>query len=328
VSSPSQATDLREALLAETLDEVVRLHDTVQAIAPNLHAALAEATTEAKKEVNEHAQAQALYVEQTMLEDREKFTQEQQCALEELDQRLKDRDAALTALMVDILAKKARAQLAAEMQEAMQKATAGRQKQPSALRRHASGNAAHHRGRRHRCLVEHGNGMWTVGKRNTLGTQSGFREAFCLKEAPHGQTLCPTYDHLHDSQHLDIRMAQDHRLHLGVRRMQANVVLLDVKLLQRRLLAVDARHHRLAVVGVGTLLDDDDIPILDVVVDHGIPADPKCEGVFAHPGGGNLQLLGYLVDIDRLSGAHGAYQGDGFEIAALDSLEGYRLQVN
>jgi hypothetical protein len=66
VSTPSRTTDLREALLAETLDEVVRLHDTVQAIAPKLHAALAEATTEAKKEVNEHAQAQAFYVEQTM----------------------------------------------------------------------------------------------------------------------------------------------------------------------------------------------------------------------------------------------------------------------
>jgi transketolase len=132
VSTPSRATDLREALLAETLDEVVRLHDTVQAIAPKLHAALAEATTEAKKEVTEHAQAQAFYMEQTMLKDREKFTQEQKSALEELDQRLKDRDAALTALMADILAK-ARTQLAAEMQEAVQKATAGRQKQQRAL---------------------------------------------------------------------------------------------------------------------------------------------------------------------------------------------------
>ena len=38
MSTRPQAADLRAALIAETLDEVARLHDTVQALAPQLQA--------------------------------------------------------------------------------------------------------------------------------------------------------------------------------------------------------------------------------------------------------------------------------------------------
>ena len=79
-----QAADLRQALIAETLDEVAHLHDTVQALAPKLQTmadpiveTITEALTRAKKEVSEHAREQTTYVEQTMLRDRETFVTEQ-----------------------------------------------------------------------------------------------------------------------------------------------------------------------------------------------------------------------------------------------------------
>ena len=128
MSSAQRATDLREALIAQTLDEVVRLHDAVQAIGPTLQAAVAQAAAQAKQEVQDSAQAQALFVEQQMLKDREKFVQEQKALLKDLGQELKNRDTWLTALMAEIL-KKARAQLTEEMEQAAMKATATRKQQ-------------------------------------------------------------------------------------------------------------------------------------------------------------------------------------------------------
>ena len=112
MSARPRAADLRQALIAETLDEVAHLHDTVQALGPKLQAmadpiaeAIAEALTRAKKEVSEHARDQATYVEQTMLRDREKFVTEQKAALQALDTSLRKRDAGIVKIMADILEK-------------------------------------------------------------------------------------------------------------------------------------------------------------------------------------------------------------------------------
>ncbi len=134
MSARPQATDLREALIAETLDEVAHLHDTLQALGPKLEAmadpiieAISEAVTRAKKEVSEHVQEQATYVEQTMLRDREKFVTAQKAALEALDTSLRKRDAGIVKIMADIL-EKARANFADELTQAIDKNASHRRK--------------------------------------------------------------------------------------------------------------------------------------------------------------------------------------------------------
>ena len=121
MNNAARATELRDALIAETLDEVARLHDAVQAIGPTLQAAVADAVAKGQKEVDEHVQAQALFVEQAMLKDREQFTQAQKAALAALGEQLKIRESWLTDLMADIL-KKGRAQYTQEMEQAAMKA--------------------------------------------------------------------------------------------------------------------------------------------------------------------------------------------------------------
>lgn len=128
MSGNQRAVDLREALLAETLDEIARLHDAVRSLGPTLHAAVAEAVAAGKKEVADHAQAQVMFVEQAMLKDREKFVQEQKALLEDLGQQLKNRDTWLTALMAEIL-KKGRQQYTEEMEQAAMKARTAIKKQ-------------------------------------------------------------------------------------------------------------------------------------------------------------------------------------------------------
>ena len=129
-----QAADLRQALIAETLDEVAHLHDTVQALAPKLQTmadpiveTITEALTRAKKEVSEHAREQTTYVEQTMLRDRETFVTEQKAALQALDTSLRKRDAGIVKIMADIL-QKARADFAGELTQAIDKNASHRRK--------------------------------------------------------------------------------------------------------------------------------------------------------------------------------------------------------
>jgi len=134
VNARPQAADLRQALIAETLDEVAHLHDTVQALAPKLQTmadpiveTITEALTRAKKEVSEHAREQTTYVEQTMLRDRETFVTEQKAALQALDTSLRKRDAGIVKIMADIL-QKARADFAGELTQAIDKNAAHRRK--------------------------------------------------------------------------------------------------------------------------------------------------------------------------------------------------------
>ncbi len=134
MSTAQRATDLRAALIAETLDEVAHLHDAVQALAPKLQTmadpiveAMSEALTRAKKELSEHAREQANYVDQVMFKDREKFVAEQKASLEALDSRLRIRDAAVAKIMADIL-EKSRATFADEMTQAIKKHTNQRPK--------------------------------------------------------------------------------------------------------------------------------------------------------------------------------------------------------
>ena len=129
-----QAADLREALIAETLDEVAHLHDTVQALAPKLQTmadpiveTITEALTRAKKEVSEHAREQTTYVEQTMLRDRETFVTEQKAALQALNTSLRKRDEGIVKIMADIL-EKARTDFAGELTQAIDKNAAHRRK--------------------------------------------------------------------------------------------------------------------------------------------------------------------------------------------------------
>ena len=129
-----QAADLRQALIAETLDEVAHLHDTVQALAPKLQTmadpiveTITEALTRAKKEVSEHAREQTTYVEQTMLRDRETFVTEQKAALQALDTSLRKRDAGIVKIMADIV-EKSRATFADELTQAIDKNASHRRK--------------------------------------------------------------------------------------------------------------------------------------------------------------------------------------------------------
>lgn len=75
-----RADDLRSALLAETLDEVARLHEVIQAIEPQFDAwaaaaktAIEEATARAQAELERTAEAQAQWLEQETLKDRQAF---------------------------------------------------------------------------------------------------------------------------------------------------------------------------------------------------------------------------------------------------------------
>jgi hypothetical protein len=122
VSGNPQPSTARDALIAETLDEVARLHDAVQAIGPTLQAAIAEAAAQGKKDVQEHAREQAAYVDQVMFKDREKFVAEQKASLEELDGRLLNREAAVAKIMTKIL-EQSRVTFADEMNKAVEEHT-------------------------------------------------------------------------------------------------------------------------------------------------------------------------------------------------------------
>ena len=71
----------------------------------------------------------------------------------------------------------------------------------------------------------------------------------------------------------------DDRLHRGVRRLQADVPLLAIELLQRDVGAVEQRDDHLAVVGGPAILDDDVVAVADLLVDHRVALDAQHVGV-------------------------------------------------
>ena len=71
----------------------------------------------------------------------------------------------------------------------------------------------------------------------------------------------------------------DDRLHRRIGRLQADVALLAIELLQRDVGAVEQRDHHFAVVGRAAILDDDVVAVADLLVDHRVPFDAEDVGV-------------------------------------------------
>ena len=97
------------------------------------------------------------------------------------------------------------------------------------------------------------------------------------------------------------------RIHRFVRRLQPNPpVALAIKLLDRGGRAVDESNHHLPVVGGVLLVDDDEIPVADLLVDHRVSANPQDEVVSTSPHQilGNSDRLGGLDRLDRHAGGN------------------------
>ena len=106
---------LNKAILERYLHQAVGpIQQAIAEAATRAQQTIADASTQAQQDIRAHAREQALYIDGVMLKDREKFVTEQKAALEALDERLLNRDAALVKLMTDIM-EKARATLAAEV---------------------------------------------------------------------------------------------------------------------------------------------------------------------------------------------------------------------
>ena len=108
-------------MAAVLLNKAILEHYLARAVAP-VTEAIAEAVTQAKNVVSEHAREQAAYVDQVMFKDREKFVAEQKAALEELDGRLLNREAAVAKIMTNIL-EQSRVTFADEMKKAVKEHT-------------------------------------------------------------------------------------------------------------------------------------------------------------------------------------------------------------
>src|SRR5439155_21524192 len=80
-----------------------------------------------------------------------------------------------------------------------------------------------------------------------------------------------------DSYHLalDLDLAGEYRLHLTVRRLEADALLLSEEALERHAVVLEERDDDVSVPGRGLRLDDDVIAVIDERVDHALAADPK-----------------------------------------------------
>jgi hypothetical protein len=63
--------------------------------------------------------------------------------------------------------------------------------------------------------------------------------------------------------------------HRRVGRLQPHLPVLAVELLQRDVGAAEQRDHHLAVVGRLPILDDDEVAVADLLVDHRVALDPQ-----------------------------------------------------
>ena len=71
---------------------------------------------------------------------------------------------------------------------------------------------------------------------------------------------------------------EEDRLHRRVGGLQANAAVVAVELLQRDVRAADERDHHLAVVGRLAILDDDEVAVADLLVDHRVALDAQHVG--------------------------------------------------
>ena len=103
------------------------------------------------------------------------------------------------------------------------------------------------------------------------------------------------------TQYLYFFVPQSNRFHVWISRLQANAIVLDIKLFQRHLFTVDQRNDGLPVFGCLALIHDNDIAILDVVVDHGMTLHLERISILAHHVGRHLDRFAVFDTIDRLA---------------------------
>src|SRR5688500_9791755 len=82
-----------------------------------------------------------------------------------------------------------------------------------------------------------------------------------------------------DALELHLRGIKKHRLHRGVSGLEADSALFAIELLERDVRAADHRDDHFAVVGGLAVLDDDEVAVADLLVDHRIALDAQHVGV-------------------------------------------------
>src|SRR3972149_4439475 len=92
-------------------------------------------------------------------------------------------------------------------------------------------------------------------------------------------------------------------LHRRVGRLQTDLLVLPVELLESGLLSVEKRDHDFPVPGVGAALDDDVVPVADLLVHHRLP--PHLEEKHVPPPDHVLGHRHELVPPNRLDGLAG-----------------------
>src|SRR5436309_12822252 len=103
---------------------------------------------------------------------------------------------------------------------------------------------------------------------------------------------------------LDLDVARVDRLHLPVRRLQADAVFLAEEALQGRAAVLEQRDDDVAVARGVLRLHDDVVAVVDVVLDHRFPAHAKDERVAAlrrELTGDRERFALVLVCVDRLA---------------------------
>src|SRR5258706_8326461 len=98
--------------------------------------------------------------------------------------------------------------------------------------------------------------------------------------------------------HLHLVWIDHQRLHRRVGRLEAHAAVLAVELFQRDIEPAKQRDHHLAIVGGLAILDDDEVAVADLLVDHRVALDAKHVGVAL--AGQRLRHGDRLVARDRL----------------------------
>jgi len=111
--------------------------------------------------------------------------------------------------------------------------------------------------------------------------------------------------------HFHPRGGNDDRVHLDVGRLQAHHFAFEIEALERRLGPVHDRNHDLAIVGVTCLLEQDIVPVKDVVVDHRLPGHPQREDVVHSEQGCERQGLALRVLLQRRARRDRAHERSG-----------------
>src|SRR3990172_2541028 len=99
-----------------------------------------------------------------------------------------------------------------------------------------------------------------------------------VSTVPTSKRLREPADHSYDLA-LDMHLARVDRLHLAVGGLEADPVALLVEALERGGAVLEERDDDVTIARRGLLLDHDVVAVVDVVLDHRLPADAQDEGV-------------------------------------------------